>query len=63
MDTRPIGIFDSGLGGLTALRALRKELPHENIVYFADTARMPYGPRPAEELRRMARQDLDFDAL
>ena len=62
MDTRPIGIFDSGLGGLTALRALRKELPHENIVYFADTARMPYGARPAEELRRMARQDLDFVA-
>ncbi|MBQ7473954.1 MAG: glutamate racemase [Oscillospiraceae bacterium] len=62
MDTRPIGIFDSGLGGLTALRALQKELPHENIVYFADTARMPYGPRPAEELRRMARQDLDFVA-
>ena len=62
MDIRPIGIFDSGLGGLTAIRALRKELPHENIVYFADTARMPYGARPAEELRRMARQDLDFVA-
>lgn len=62
MDNRPIGIFDSGLGGLTAVRALRALLPKENIVYFADTARMPYGAWPAETLRRMARQDLDFVA-
>ena len=47
MDNRAIGIFDSGLGGLTAVRALRTLLPEENIVYFADTARMPYGARPA----------------
>ena len=62
MDNSAIGIFDSGLGGLTAIRALRRRLPDENIIYFGDTARMPYGARPAEMLRRMARQDLDFVA-
>lgn len=60
MDNRAIGIFDSGLGGLTALRALRALLPDENIVYFADTARMPYGDRRVEELRKMTQQDLAF---
>ncbi len=60
MDNRPIGVFDSGLGGLTAVRALRKLLPDENIIYFADSGRVPYGKRPAEQLRRMAVQDLDF---
>ena len=43
MDNRPIGIFDSGLGGLTAVKALKDILPYENIVYFGDTARVPYG--------------------
>ena len=62
MDNRAIGIFDSGLGGLTAVRALRALLPRENIVYFADTARMPYGAWSAETLRVMAKQDLDFVA-
>ena len=62
MDDRPIGFFDSGLGGLTAVRALRRMLPDENIIYFGDTARMPYGARPAAQLRVMARQDLDFVA-
>lgn len=60
MDNRPIGVFDSGLGGLTAVRALRELLPGENIIYFADSGRVPYGGRPAEQLRRMAAQDLDF---
>ena len=41
MDTRPIGVFDSGLGGLTAVRELRQLLPSENIIYFGDTARVP----------------------
>ena len=60
MDNRPIGFFDSGLGGLTALRAFRQLMPEENIIYFGDTGRMPYGPRPAAQLRRMAMQDLDL---
>lgn len=58
MDNRPIGIFDSGLGGLTALTALQELLPRENIVYFADGARVPYGGRRASQLRKMAVQDL-----
>lgn len=45
MDTRPIGVFDSGLGGLTAVRQLRRLLPGEDIVYFGDTGRVPYGSR------------------
>ena len=60
MDNRPIGIFDSGLGGLTALRALRQLLPEEDIIYFADAGRVPYGGRSREQIRRMAVQDLDF---
>lgn len=60
MDNRPIGIFDSGLGGLTALKAFRELMPGEDIIYFGDTGRVPYGSRPAEQLRVMARQDLDF---
>lgn len=60
MDNRPIGIFDSGLGGLTALRAFRELMPEEDIIYFGDTGRVPYGSRPAEQLRIMAQQDLDF---
>ena len=60
MDNRPIGIFDSGLGGLTAVMALRRLMPEENIVYFADSARVPYGEKRREELLVMARQDLDL---
>lgn len=60
MDNRAIGVFDSGYGGLTAVRALRELLPDENIIYFGDSARAPYGPRPVEELRRMAKQDLEL---
>lgn len=58
MDHRPIGVFDSGYGGLTAVRALRRLLPEEDIVFFADAGRAPYGSRPVPQLRRMARQDL-----
>ena len=47
MDNRPIGVFDSGLGGLTGVRELRKRLPHEEIIYFGDTGRVPYGDHPA----------------
>ena len=56
MDDRPIGIFDSGFGGLTVARAMIDLLPDEDIVYFGDTARYPYGPRPLDEVRSYARQ-------
>ncbi len=51
---RPIGVFDSGAGGLTVVRTIRERLPNEPVVYFGDTAYVPYGPRPAEEIRRFA---------
>ena len=51
MDTRPIGVYDSGIGGLTGLKALRALLPGEDFVFFGDSGRMPYGPRPKEEQR------------
>ena len=60
MDNRPIGVFDSGLGGLTAVRRLRQLLPDENIIYFGDTGRMPYGGRPREQMRTIARQNIAF---
>ncbi len=59
-DTRPIGIFDSGLGGLTVTRELIRILPHENIVYFGDTDRVPYGTKSRETIFRFARQDERF---
>jgi glutamate racemase len=55
-DPRPIGIFDSGLGGLTVVRAILDELPSEPILYYGDTGRFPYGPKPLEEIRRYAVQ-------
>ncbi len=58
-DERPIGVFDSGLGGLTVVRALFDLLPREHIVYFGDTGRFPYGPKPAEEVRSYAMQITD----
>ena len=60
MDNRAIGIFDSGLGGLTAAKALRQLMPDENIVYFSDSGRMPYGPRSARQLCSFCRQDMDL---
>ena len=60
MDNRPIGVFDSGLGGLTGVRELRKRLPHEEIVYFGDTGRVPYGSRSPETILQYARQDVAF---
>lgn len=56
MDDRPIGMFDSGFGGLTVARALIDLLPGEDLVYIGDTGRYPYGPRPLEEVARFARQ-------
>lgn len=60
MDMRPIGVFDSGLGGLTAVRSLRQILPEENLIYFGDTARVPYGGRSKDTILRYARQDVRF---
>ena len=54
MDGRPIGVFDSGVGGLTVLHELLVTLPHEDVVYLGDNARLPYGPRPLSEVRRFA---------
>lgn len=59
-DTRPLGIFDSGLGGLTVASAVRRLLPNEHIVYLGDTARVPYGNRSPETIRIFAQQDVDF---
>src|SRR3954447_24949596 len=56
MDGRPIGVFDSGLGGLTVVRALIDLLPDEHLVYFGDTGRFPYGPKPREEVLKYAFQ-------
>jgi glutamate racemase len=56
----PIGVFDSGIGGLTVVRALLHRLPHENLVYFGDTARVPYGPKSPQVVREYAGQDTDF---
>ena len=54
MDGRPIGVFDSGVGGLTVLHEILVTLPHEDVVYLGDNARLPYGPRPLTEVRRFA---------
>ena len=59
-DTRPIGVFDSGLGGLTAVKELKKVLPEESIVYFGDTGRVPYGTRSKSTIIRYASQDANF---
>src|SRR4051812_16158715 len=53
---RPIGVFDSGMGGLTVMRALRARLPQESFVYLGDTARLPYGSKSPETVRRYAVQ-------
>jgi glutamate racemase len=56
----PIGLFDSGVGGLSVLRAVRQELPHEDLLYFADQKFCPYGPRPAAEIRALSRRVAEF---
>ena len=60
MDNRPIGFLDSGVGGLTVVRELMRQLPHEEIVYIGDSARAPYGPRPAEQIREYTWQLANF---
>jgi glutamate racemase len=58
-NAQPIGVFDSGIGGMTVVRALTHHLPHENIVYFGDTARVPYGPKSPQVVREYALQDTE----
>ena len=60
MSNSPIGIFDSGVGGLTVARAILDQLPNESTLYLGDTARGPYGPRPLAEVRDFALETLDF---
>lgn len=60
MDNRPIGLFDSGVGGLTVLQKLINILPYENTIYFADTARFPYGPKPKEIVLQYSKQIINF---
>ena len=57
---KAIGVFDSGLGGLTCVAELMKLMPSENIIYFGDTARVPYGTRSRETILEYARQDVNF---
>jgi glutamate racemase len=60
MSDAPIGIFDSGVGGLTVARSILDQLPNESTIYIGDTARGPYGPRPLAEVREFALESLDF---
>lgn len=60
MDKRPVGIFDSGLGGLSTVRAMKELLPNEDIIYFGDTGRVPYGTRSNETIESYAKQDISF---
>lgn len=60
MNNHSIGVFDSGLGGLTAVKQIMKELPNENIIYFGDTGRVPYGTRSNETIIKYVRGDIRF---
>lgn len=58
--SQPIGVFDSGIGGLTVVAEIARQLPNEEIVYFGDTARLPYGPKSKETVTQFAIQDTQF---
>lgn len=60
INNRPIGVFDSGLGGLTVVKEIQKILPHENIIYLGDTARVPYGPRGEATIKRFSEENTKF---
>ncbi len=60
MDNRPIGVFDSGLGGLTAVKKIMEQFPDESVVYFGDTGRVPYGTRSPETILQYTRDDINF---
>ncbi|PJC76610.1 glutamate racemase, partial [Candidatus Shapirobacteria bacterium CG_4_8_14_3_um_filter_39_11] len=57
---KAIGVFDSGLGGLTVVKEIIKLLPHENIVYLGDTARVPYGTRSNEIIKKFSEENVTF---
>lgn len=59
-DARPIGVFDSGIGGLTVLKELALQFPHESFVYLGDTARLPYGAKSASTIRKYCEQNIEF---
>ena len=60
MDNRPIGVFDSGLGGLTSVQELHRQMPEEKVIYYGDTARTPYGSKSPETIIRFATQIVDY---
>lgn len=60
MNNSPIGVFDSGLGGLNVLKELLKELPNEKYIYLGDTKRFPYGQKSAEAIIEIAKQNVEF---
>jgi len=60
VNAAPLGVFDSGIGGLTVARALFERLPQESVIYFGDTARVPYGPKSPETVRRYSREILAY---
>ena len=60
MDKRPIGMFDSGVGGLTVLKEFRKKLPNEKIIYLGDTKRFPYGSKSKEAILEISKKCVDF---
>ena len=59
-NTAAIGVFDSGVGGLTVTREIMRQLPNENVVYFGDTARVPYGSKSKNNIIRFSRQIIRF---
>ncbi|MBC7465929.1 MAG: glutamate racemase, partial [Bdellovibrio sp.] len=59
-DTRPIGVFDSGIGGMTVLKELIRVFPHENFIYLGDTARLPYGSKSGDTVRKYSVQNMNF---
>ncbi len=60
MDDRPIGVFDSGVGGLTVVKEIIRQLPQEDVVYFGDTAHLPYGPKSSQTIKRLVRDNIRF---
>jgi len=60
LDARPLGVFDSGLGGLTVVREIRRQLPRESIIYFGDIARLPYGTKSRSQIQKFSVENTEF---